>query len=487
MASLPIADASGGTAPALLALRGRWKPWGWAALAAFVYALAGVLWHHDRTAWAIGTMLAGASGWLLARLVAELAAVRELGRGIRLAAEGRFEPLPIEPHAGTLAGRLIPEYNTTVSRVGLTFQSVVECQGRFLDERNRINTILQSLPVGLLSIGDDLRVSIANRQADALFGVEAGQLVGQNLFDLLDLPERDRAVLRDAFLYKYVVRNHEVGLKLGGKTRYIALNLAFYSDEENDMGSVLTLQDITEHRALMETVAMREKLVAMGQLAAGVAHELNTPLGNVLGYAQLLERGAEGQPKLADYARIIAEETRRCSRVVHELLGYARKDDCSDETCNVNQMVRELVETFVDCRLRRYQIEARMELAPGTLVVEGGCGQLDIVLTNLIVNAIHALDKVPDPVIVVRTWSEGRNVCISVSDNGPGVPTELRSRLFDPFFTTKTVGQGTGLGLPICNAIVTRRGGFIAYDGDSTSGARFVVTLPAVDLDRARA
>ena len=108
-------------------------------------------------------------------------------------------------------------------------------------------------------------------------------------------------------------------------------------------------------------------------------------------------------------------------------------------------------------------------------------------LTNLIVNAIHALDKVPDPVIVVRTWSEGRNVCISVSDNGPGVPTELRSRLFDPFFTTKTVGQGTGLGLPICNAIVTRRGGFIAYDGDSTSGARFVVTLPAVDLDRARA
>ncbi len=93
----------------------------------------------------------------------------------------------------------------------------------------------------------------------------------------------------------------------------------------------------------------------------------------------------------------------------------------------------------------------------------------------------------PAPRIVVRTWGEARNVCVSVSDNGPGVPTELRSRLFDPFFTTKTVGQGTGLGLPISNAIVTRRGGYIAYDGDHTGGARFVVTLPAVDLHRARA
>lgn len=425
-------------------------------------------------------------GYVAARALAELAALGDLGRGIRRASEGRFDPVPVAPHAGTFVGRLIPEYNTTVSTVGLTFQSVVECQGRFLDERNRINTILQSLPVALLSIGDDLRVSIANRQADALFGVEPGRLIGENLFDLLELAEHDRAVLRDAFLYKYVVRNHEVGLKLGGRTRYIALSLAFYSDAENDMGSVLTLQDVTEHRALMETVAMREKLVAMGQLAAGVAHELNTPLGNVLGYAQLLERGASGQPKLADYARIIAEETRRCSRVVHELLGYARKDECSDETCDVNQLVRELIETFVDCRLRRYQIDARMELAPGPLVVEGGCGQLDIVLTNLIVNAIHALDKVPDPFIMVRTWFDAPHVCISVSDNGPGVPPELRGRLFDPFFTTKAVGQGTGLGLPISNAIVARRGGFLAYDGDYTEGARFVVTLPAVDLDRAK-
>jgi PAS domain S-box-containing protein len=363
---------------------------------------------------------------------------------------------------------------------------VEECQGRFLSERNRSNTILQSLPGALLSLADDLRVTIANRQADALFGVEQGKLIGANLFDLLDLNERDRELLRDAFLYKYAIRNQEIALNMGGKTRFFSLNFEFYSDEENDMGGVLILQDITDYRELMESVAMREKLVAMGQLAAGVAHELNTPLGNILGYAQLLERGAVDSPKLAGYAHIITEEIQRCSRVVQDLLGFARKDQCSGEICDLNQLAQELIETFINCRLKRYGIEVRMDMSPGKLVVEGGCGQLDIVLTNLLINAIHALDKVENPLIVIQTRFEDAYAVITVADNGPGVPADIRSRLFDPFFSTKAVGQGSGLGLSISNAIVAKRGGFIAYDSEYSAGARFIIKLPAVDLNRAQ-
>jgi two-component system, NtrC family, sensor kinase len=436
--------------------------------------------------WFSGAVLAGLFSYLAARLVAELAALRRLEIGILKAREGLLEPTPVEPYAWTSVGRLIPEYNTTIATLRLMFQTVEECQGRFLNERNRSNTILQSLPGALLSLADDLRVTIANRQADALFDVEPGQLIGANLFELLDLNERDRELLRDAFLYKHVIRNQEIALNVAGNKRFFSLNLAFYNDEENDMGGVLILQDITEYRQLMESVATREKLVAMGQLAAGVAHELNTPLGNILGYAQLLDRGAADHPKLSGYARIIADETQRCSRVVQELLDYARKDKCSGETCDLNQLAQELIETFINCRLKRYRIEIVLDLSKDKLVVEGSCGQLDIVLSNLLANAIDALDKVPEPRIVVRTWAEEGHAAVSVADNGPGVAPDIRNRLFDPFFSTKDVGQGTGLGLSISQAIVSKRGGFITYDADCGEGACFVVKLPSVDLERAR-
>lgn len=455
-------------------------------LSGLSYALISAYWHESGAFWFAGALLAACLIYLFVRLFAEVAALRRLEQAIHNAREGLLDPAREDPYGWTYVGRLISEYNTTISTLQLMFRTVEECQVRFINERNRSNTILQSLPGALLSLGDDLRITIANRQAENLFQVESGALIGANLFDLLRLNERDREVLRDAFLYKNAIVNQEITLAVPGKPRYFSLNLAFYSDEENDLGGVLILQDITGYRELMDTVAMREKLVAMGQLAAGVAHELNTPLGNVLGYAQLLERGAADSPKLLGYAHIITEEIQRCSRVVQDLLSFARKDQCSGETCDLNQLAQELTETFINCRLKRYQIDIKLDLAPDRLVAEGACGQLDIVLTNLLINAIHALDGVESPSIIIQTRFEAPYVLASVADNGPGVPAEIRNRLFDPFFSTKTVGQGSGLGLSISNAIVAKRGGFIVYDSEYTAGARFVVKLPAVDLRRSR-
>lgn len=434
--------------------------------------------------WAGGALIIGVLCYLAVRLMAELVALRRLESGIHGAREGLLEPAVEEGYAWTSVGRLIPEYNTTITTLRLMFQTVEQCQGRFINERNRSNTILQSLPGGLLSLADDLKITIANRQADAMFGVDQGGLVGANLFELLELNERDRELLRDAFLYKRSISNQEIALRVEGATRYFSLNLGFYNDEENDMGGVVILQDITEYKQLMETMATREKLVAMGQLAAGVAHELNTPLGNILGYAQLL-RDTSDKGKLGEYSRIIADETQRCSRVVQELLNYARKDKCCGETCDLNQLAQELIETFINCRLKRYRIDIVLDLCGDRLVVEGSCGQLDIVLTNLLANAIDALNQTEMPCIKVRTWREDSYAYISIADNGPGVPPDIRNRLFDLFFSTKDVGQGYGLGLSISQAIVAKRGGFIEYDPDHEQGAKFIIKLPAVDLKRA--
>lgn len=408
-----------------------------------------------------------------------------LHRNILRAQEGILEPLATAVNRERPLGRLIADYNAMIITLRSMFATVEECQGRVLNERNKINAILQSLPGALLSVDDNLRVNSANKQAEELFG-DKESVIGRTLFELLQLGEGDRAVLRDAFLYKQQVCNQEVKLQVGDALRWFSLNLSFLTEQDSDMGAVITLQDMTNYKQLQESVANREKLVAMGQLAAGVAHELNTPLGNILGYSQLIQDGAHGHEKLAHYAKVISDETRRCSRIVQDLLNYARKDQCHGETCDINTLIQDLVETFfINCRMKRQNIGIVLELQPGELIVEGGCGQLDIVLSNVLLNAIQALEGVIGPAIRIRTVAEENGfVVASIEDNGPGVAPEHRNRIFDPFYSTKEVGSGSGLGLSISQAILSKRGGFIKYDSGYQNGARFLIKLPLLVAEK---
>ena len=456
-------------------------------LAVLSYLLHMVAGHESTLFLFSGALLIVALAYSLVRLFGELVTLKALEGGIHKAREGLLGPVKPVFESWTSGGQLINEFNQTVNTLSVMFQTVEQCQGRFLNERNRFNTILQNLPAALLSVDDDLVITVANLQADSTFGVQSGTLVGKSIFDLMDLTERDRELLRDAFLYKRTISNQEIMLKVKGKTTFYSINLGFYNSNEDDLESVLILQDITENKSIMESLSNREKLVAMGQLAAGVAHELNTPLGNILGYAQLLQKNISSDAPLTDYAKVIAEETQRCSSVINELLNFARKDKCSGETCNLNALAQDLIDTFLNCRLKRYRIEIVLELSSDPLIIEGGCGQLDIVLTNLLVNAIDALEGVESPRIVIKTWVEDDFAFISISDNGPGVPETMQGRLFELFYSTKEVGKGTGLGLSISQAIVTKRGGYIKYDNQYRQGASFVVKLPSVNLERVEA
>ncbi|KAA3626539.1 MAG: PAS domain-containing protein [Proteobacteria bacterium] len=407
--------------------------------------------------------------------------LRELRRHIREAQEGKLESVAQAGGSGRFISGLIDDYNTMITTLHTMFRTVEECQGRVLNERNKIEAILQSLPGVLLSVADDLRLTTVNKKAEELFGCPQEQLVGRSLFDLLQLSEGDREILRDAFLYKLQVCNQEIALQLNGQLHWFSLNMAFISASESDMGAVLILQDMTEYRQLQESMAMREKLVAMGQLAAGVAHELNTPLGNILGYSQLIQEKLDDKKKLIRYARVVSDETKRCSRIVQDLLNYARKEQCHGDTCEINGLIQELIDTFISCRMKRYNIDMSLDLAQGDLVAEGDCGQLDIVLTNLLLNSVHAIEGVTAPRITMRTGLDDHGfVQITIEDNGPGVASDMRGRIFDPFFTTKEVGSGSGLGLSISQAMLSKRGGFIKYDPEFQDGARFIIKLPAV-------
>ncbi|MEJ2591891.1 MAG: PAS domain-containing protein, partial [Candidatus Thiodiazotropha sp.] len=185
-----------------------------------------------------------------------------LRKNILQAQEGLLQPLPPRVSRSGAVGRVISDYNRMLDILHSMFSTVEECQGRVVNERNKINALLQSLPGALLSVDDNLKINSVNRQAEELFDLTTGVLVGKNLFDVMELGEGDRDILRDTFLYKHTLYNQQIDLLINHKRRYFSLNLAFLTERDADMGAVITLQDMTEYKQLQESVAMREKLVA---------------------------------------------------------------------------------------------------------------------------------------------------------------------------------------------------------------------------------
>ena len=426
---------------------------------------------------------AGVIGGLVAGYVLTVwkyrSGLQGLYQGLINAQDGNLKPVPVPRIRDPLLDRLYRDYNQTITTLGGMFALVEECQNRVLNERNRMNVVVQVLPAALLGVDDNLYINTVNKQAEKLFGIRERYLVGASLFDVLTLTDETREVLRDAFLYKQNIRNQVINLELNESDRWVSMNLSFVTEDEGGMAAVITLLDITDYKHLQESVYTREKLVAMGQLAAGVAHELNTPLGSILGYSQLLIDSCEDPQRARHFSRVISEETKRCSRIIQNLLNYARKEQCQGDYCDVNARVEEVVDTLISCRLKRYKINLERELV-GNPRVDGGCGELDIVLTNLLINSVQALEDVENPTIRIHTGcTDGGNVFIMVEDNGSGIPRELRARVFEPFFSTKDVGEGSGLGLSISHAMVTRRGGTLLHDADYTQGARFTIRLPS--------
>jgi signal transduction histidine kinase len=355
-----------------------------------------------------------------------------------------------------------------------------------IGERNRIDAILRSLPCVMLAVDGDIRVTASNDRAEALFGLAGEELRGVDLFALLQLDDEGRQLLGDAFSHGRQVSNKEIALGVGDARRQFTLGVTFFRPAPDAASScaVIMLQDVTDYRRLRQLAHQSEKLVAMGQLAGGVAHELNTPLGTILGYAQLLNAGGASEAKRAQYGHAIYNEAKRCARIVDNLLAYARRERCSPETCDVNAVIRDVVGTIRDCQTNRYRVPIETELADGPGVL-GGSGQLDIVLGNLIMNALQAASgSVPEPRVVVASLEEGASVIVTVTDNGPGIPPGLHGRVFDPFFSTKEVDEGTGLGLAISQSIVMSIGATLHCDATFRGGARFVLKLPLAGADR---
>jgi PAS domain S-box-containing protein len=241
---------------------------------------------------------------------------------------------------------------------------------------------------------------------------------------------------------------------------------------------LVALYDRTDELRAQRELIAREKLATVGEIASGVAHEVNNPLAAIRMEAELLGRSTQDADASAA-ASTIVREVDRAARIVRSLLRLARRADTTPTRIQINELVRDVAEIRQRV-LRADNIEVRTRMDQGAEAVLGLGQELQQVVINLVTNAEHAVRGRRDAVIELTTEARADWVRLTVEDSGPGVPADVRGRVFDPFFTTKSPDEGSGLGLSICQRVVAEVGGRIwIEESEKLGGAKFVVELPA--------
>ena len=248
-------------------------------------------------------------------------------------------------------------------------------------------------------------------------------------------------------------------------------------------GTLVLIENITGRVRLEEQLQISEKMASIGLLAAGVAHEVNTPLTGISSYTQLLLEGAAPDDPRTVMLEKIEKQTFRASRIVNSLLSLARRGGSPADTAPVdlNRVIADVL-ALLEHQLAQSRITVRRELTNEAVIVLGAEYQLQQVLLNLVLNARDAMAS--GGWLTVVTRREGARVVVEISDTGAGIRPEHLARIYDPFFTTKSGAQGTGLGLSIAYGIVQDHGGALACDSTEGQGTRFMITLPDVQPAR---
>ncbi len=254
----------------------------------------------------------------------------------------------------------------------------------------------------------------------------------------------------------------------------------FQGPDGRPIGIVENLKDVTELRKAQEQLRHSQFLVSLGEMTAGIAHEVNNPLGSILLYSELLMTSDVSSPTKRDL-KVIHDEAKRASKIMTDLLTYARRAKPRSHRLNLHTIVKKVI------NMRRYEqrvqnISISTDLLGCPLYVNGDSSQLTQVFINLMLNAEEALKESKGGNIIITTEIEGEWAKVSIADDGTGIPEGKLDQVFYPFFSTKPVGEGTGLGLSVCYGIITEHHGLIHSENNDRGGATFIVELPLAKI-----
>ena len=336
--------------------------------------------------------------------------------------------------------------------------------------------IVESLNVGVLAVDLSGLVESWNSRMEQLFGVTRQEAVGAQLNALL--PQELATEIASRGDGEQITGIYKQRLQHQGKSLTLNVSITpLVSKSGERIGRLLLFDDVTQREHMEEQMSQTEKLTSLGLLAAGVAHEVNTPLAVISNYIQMLAKQMpESDPRHSIIEKIV-KQTFRASEIVNNLLNFSRTGAAEIANVDVNHVVEETL-SLVAHPLKTSQIQVVKNLGDGLPAVRGSANKLQQVFLNLFLNARDAMPS--GGILEVRTSAHNGSVEIEVVDTGAGIPREHINRIFDPFFTTKSSGRGTGLGLSVSYGIIKEHAGKVDVRSAPGKGTSFHVELPAV-------
>ncbi|MBI9044020.1 MAG: GAF domain-containing protein [Anaerolineaceae bacterium] len=349
--------------------------------------------------------------------------------------------------------------------------------------RNTLRSLIDNLPDSLYIIDRMYRlVAINSARSKRVEGVPR-HLVGKPCYQALygrEEPCPNCLVTETFYKKKISHRTERKWLESGEAFEWEIDTYPIFDETGGVIQVILVEKDVTDKRRIEGSLAQSEKMAAVGQLAAGIAHEINNPLTVILANAQILQREL---PEENDWLELVEMVHRAGSRALHSvrnLLDFARKEQLDFVPTEINDTIRRALEMLKHESMKR-SIELDFEACADDLTMPASPNNLQGVWVNLILNAMDASPE-EGGVIHIHTQKEGKEILISIKDNGHGISNENLNRIFEPFYTTKGQGHGTGLGLSHCHRVVKQHGGHILVDSEVGKGTTFTVVFPIYQI-----
>jgi PAS domain S-box-containing protein len=341
--------------------------------------------------------------------------------------------------------------------------------------------ILNDAADAIILLNENHRIIMWNKAAEHLFGYKEAEVFGKTLTTFTPDDKIIKSEMRrmdEVVSDKGFVRNQRTKIMTrDGRTVFAEITRTALRNDRNDfIGSSVILRDTTQQEQLRQQVFQSEKLSAVGTLAAGIAHEVGTPLTSISSLAQILQMKSDN-PEFKEKLVLIQQSIDRISRTVRTLVDFSRPLTEKVEDIYLNNVIEHVIRILkYDKRLKHQEIATRLE--PAIPLVRASFDQILQVFINICLNAADAMEGKKDGRLEVATWKNSRFVFASVTDNGCGIPKINLDHIFEPFFTTKKSGKGTGLGLWVSYNIISSFAGDIKVESKEDVGTTFVISIP---------